>query len=74
MILETDNISMFDRFEGVLLALFVEQKMPDSYSELFSPDLILEGPFSLNFSRPSYLTRKQSRVLPKGATSGYRSF
>ena len=30
--------------------------------------------FSQNFSRPSYLTRKQSRVLPKGATFGYHSF
>ena len=34
---------------------------------LQTTDLTLKGPFLQNFSRPSYLTRKQSQMLPEGA-------
>ena len=52
-------------------ALFVKQKMPDFYSDFF---LETTDPTEQNFYRPSYLTGKQTRVFPKGATFGYHSF
>ena len=56
-----------------LIGAFCVNKNDDSYSDSF---LFLRktDTFFKEFSRPSYLTCKQSLVLPKGIAFGYHNF